>query len=90
MKKPLFDSQKDKYVPNSCAFEKDKKFLRKVEEGKRAMKKLLFVTIICFLFMAAEFVGGVISKSLAILSDAAHLFSDVAGFLISFISIYIS
>jgi zinc transporter 2 len=54
------------------------------------MKKLFFVSVICFLFMAAEFAGGVISGSLAILSDAAHLFSDVAGFLISFVSIYIS
>jgi zinc transporter 2 len=61
-----------------------------MEDGKRAMKKLFFVSIICFLFMAAEFAGGIISGSLAILSDAAHLFSDVAGFLISFVSIYIS
>ena len=30
------------------------------------------------------------SGSLAIMTDAAHMFSDVAGFLISFISIYIS
>ena len=86
----MFENEKDKYVPNLCAFEKDKKFLRKIEDGKRAMKKLLFVSIICFLFMAAEFAGGIISGSLAILSDAAHLFSDVAGFLISYVSIYIS
>jgi zinc transporter 2 len=86
----LFENEKDKYVPNLCALEKDKRFLRKMEDGKRAMKKLIFVSIVCFLFMAAEFVGGFISGSLAIVSDAAHLFSDVAGFLISFVSIYIS
>lgn len=54
------------------------------------MKKLLFVSMICFLFMIIEAVGGVYSDATAILADAAHMFSDVAGFMISFVSIYIS
>ena len=54
------------------------------------MKKLFFVSVICFIFMGCEFAGGIISGSLAILADAAHMFSDVAGFMISFFSIYIS
>ena len=54
------------------------------------MKKLLFVSFICFLFMCIEFAGGIISGSLSILADAAHMFSDVAGFMISYVSIYIS
>jgi zinc transporter 2 len=54
------------------------------------MKKLFFVSFICFIFMGLEFAGGIISHSLAILTDAAHMFSDVAGFMISFFSIYIS
>jgi cation diffusion facilitator family transporter len=40
--------------------------------------------------MGLEFAGGIISGSLAVLTDAAHMFSDVAGFMISFFSIYIS
>ena len=40
--------------------------------------------------MFTEAVGGVIANSLAILTDAAHLFSDVAGFMISYFSIQIS
>lgn len=54
------------------------------------MKKLFFVSCICFMFMIIEAVGGYISGSIAILADAAHMFSDVAGFMISFASIYIS
>lgn len=54
------------------------------------MKKLLFVSMICFLFMIIEAIGGVYSDATAILADAAHMFSDVAGFMISFVSIYIS
>jgi solute carrier family 30 (zinc transporter), member 2 len=40
--------------------------------------------------MTAELVGGIISGSLAILSDAAHMLSDFSGFAISMISIIIS
>lgn len=52
------------------------------------MKKLLIVIIISFLFMLAEIAGGYISGSLAIITDAAHMFSDVAGFAISYFAIY--
>lgn len=40
--------------------------------------------------MSAEFVGGYISNSTAIMSDAAHMLSDFLGFGISMISIIIS
>lgn len=89
-KKKLYDSKKRSVYSHQCALEHDKKFLKKVAEGKRAMKKLFFVAIICFLFMGCEFAGGILSGSLSILTDAAHMFSDVAGFMISFFSIYIS
>ena len=54
------------------------------------MRKLLFVTFICLVFMICEVIGGIISGSLAILTDAAHMFSDVSGFLISYFAILIS
>ena len=40
--------------------------------------------------MATELIGGFLANSLAIMTDAAHLFSDVSGFFISIFSIYIS
>ena len=58
-------------------------------QGRAAMCKLLIVTCISFGFMIAEFVGGYLSGSLAIMTDAAHILSDVAGFLISYFAIYI-
>lgn len=39
--------------------------------------------------MIVEVIGGILSGSLAILSDAAHMFSDLSGFFISIISIWI-
>lgn len=55
-----------------------------------AMKKLIIATVICILFMTVEVVGGIVSNSLAILSDAAHLLSDFTGFAMSMVSIIIS
>jgi len=74
---------------------KEREFIKKIKEGHglsqtQALKKLCWVSVICIFFMAIEIVGGVLSDSLAILSDAAHMFSDFSGFAISLISIYIS
>ena len=42
------------------------------------------------MFMIVEIGGGIWSDSLAILTDAAHMLSDVAGFGISMISIKVA
>ena len=52
------------------------------------MLKLLMVTGLCFVFMITEIIGGYLSGSIAIITDAAHMLSDVAGFLISYFAIY--
>jgi zinc transporter 2 len=67
----------------------DPDFQKKLKNGNKAFNKLLFVVIICFLFMIVEIIGGIVAGSLAIKTDAAHMFSDVGGFLISMISIWI-
>ena len=59
------------------------------EEGKRAMCKLIIVIGISFFFMGGEVAGGIISGSLAIMTDAAHMLSDVTGFAISYLAIYL-
>ena len=54
---------------------------------KKAIKKLIITSGICVFFMAIEVVGGILSNSLAIATDAAHLFTDIASFMISLFSI---
>jgi len=39
--------------------------------------------------MGVEIAGGIYSGSLAVLTDAAHMFSDISGFGISIIRYYI-
>jgi zinc transporter 2 len=41
------------------------------------------------MFMIVEIIGGIMSGSLAILTDAAHLLSDLAGFAISIVALVI-
>jgi len=75
------------------SFNTEKIELIKVEDidDKRgsSIKKLIFVCVLCFIFMGVEICGGLYAHSLAILTDAAHLFSDISGFMISVISIWI-
>ncbi|KAL2612102.1 hypothetical protein R1flu_023794 [Riccia fluitans] len=56
-------------------------------ERASASKKLTRAVAVCFLFMLLEIVGGSLAGSLAILSDAAHLLSDVAGLGISLLAL---
>lgn len=60
-----------------------------MDAGDEAFRKLGIVVAICFLFMIVEIAGGIVSNSLAILTDAAHMMSDVGGMGISMISIWI-
>lgn len=46
-------------------------------------RKLMIAIVLCFFFMLAEIAGGLASGSLSVMTDAAHLLSDIAGFLIS-------
>jgi len=53
------------------------------DHNLEARRKLIAVSIICVVFMIGEVVGGYFAGSLAIMTDAAHLLSDLSGFLIS-------
>lgn len=50
---------------------------------KKVQRKLVIACILCFIFMTVEVIGGYIAKSVAIMSDAAHMLSDVSAFLVS-------
>ena len=58
-------------------------------ENAGVIRKLVCVSVICVIFMTAEIIGGIISGSLAIMTDAAHLLSDLLGFAISIFALLI-
>lgn len=60
------------------------------EDNLKARRKLWMVSVLCLLFMILEIIGGLIANSLAIMTDAAHLLSDLASFLISIFALWLA
>ena len=61
-----------------------------VKARNRNLRRLYFSVGIATCFMIGELIGGLISGSLAILTDAAHILSDILGFCISIVSLHIT
>jgi zinc transporter 2 len=47
------------------------------------LRRLYIASALCAAFLIVEIAGGLIANSLAILSDAAHLFADLASFAVA-------
>ena len=57
-----------------------------IDEASRrqgVLRRLYIATILCTIFLLVEAIGGWLAGSLAILSDAAHLFADLASFAVA-------
>eukprot|EP00262_Sarcandra_glabra_P014436 TRINITY_DN422_c0_g1_i1.p1 TRINITY_DN422_c0_g1~~TRINITY_DN422_c0_g1_i1.p1 ORF type:complete len:410 (-),score=53.21 TRINITY_DN422_c0_g1_i1:86-1315(-) len=74
----------------TCGFSDAGTSSKDAEERSASMRKLLIAVALCIIFMCVEVVGGIKANSLAILTDAAHLLSDVAAFAISLFSLWAS
>ncbi|XP_038669772.1 zinc transporter 4 [Scyliorhinus canicula] len=58
---------------------------------QRKVKRKLWIAITLYtLFTAGELVGGFISNSLAVMTDAVHMLADVLGIAASLVAIYLS
>ncbi|XP_043244704.1 zinc transporter 2-like isoform X1 [Amphibalanus amphitrite] len=58
--------------------------------NQAARRKLMIASALCLLFMVAEIIGGYLSNSIAIATDAAHLLADFASFMISLFSLWVA
>ncbi|KAI2505928.1 Cation efflux family [Fragilaria crotonensis] len=54
------------------------------------VRRLYTATLLCSCFLIVEVVGGYLSGSLAVLSDAAHLFADLASFAIAIVAAHLA
>jgi solute carrier family 30 (zinc transporter), member 2 len=52
--------------------------------------RLIYAIILSGIFMVVELIGGWLANSIAIYSDAAHLLTDVAGFLIALVAVTVA
>lgn len=85
---PMLDVCAANIEDNFCQCHPSKSIKLVQSSNKNAQTKLLIVSFVCFLFMVAELTGGILSGSLAIMTDAAHLFSDFTGFVISLFALW--
>ena len=60
------------------------------EEQRKVRAKLIAATVFACIFMSIEIAGGIIAGSLAIVTDAAHLFTDVANFITAILASHLS
>ncbi len=60
------------------------------EPGKGLSRSLLIALIITAIFAVVELIGGLISNSLALLSDAGHMFTDILALALSLAAAIIS
>lgn len=57
---------------------------------KGLLAKLRFAIILTFLILILEFLGGILTNSLALLSDAGHIFGDIFALGLSWVALLIS
>ncbi|KAJ1372747.1 Zinc transporter ttm-1 [Parelaphostrongylus tenuis] len=72
---------------SSVDIESDRDDQSHYKKGRRAEKVLWAVTVMSAIFILAEFVGGYFASSLAIMTDAGHMLSDLLSFIISIMAI---
>lgn len=70
--------------------EYDYHHLQHVKEQTRSKKTLWITLFLTLFFTIVEIVGGVLSNSLALLSDSAHMISDVIALGLSMAAIYLA
>ena len=72
--------------------EKVKKLAGTTEQERRqeVLRKLKTASSLCFVFFLIEVIGGLLSGSLAVLSDAAHLAADLSAFVVAILGSHIA
>mmetsp|Transcript_261 Transcript_261/g.366 ORF Transcript_261/g.366 Transcript_261/m.366 type:complete len:511 (-) Transcript_261:125-1657(-) len=77
--------------PNvSFNVEKEKDDDDESNRRKNVLLRLKIASLLCLSFFLVEVIGGILSGSLAVLSDAAHLFADLAAFIVAIAASHIA
>ncbi|EGG15617.1 putative zinc transporter [Cavenderia fasciculata] len=68
----------------------ESKSLQEIQKKRRARLSLMVCLVLTTIFMIGEIVGGYIANSLAIMTDAAHLLTDIGAMFLSLFAMWIS
>uniref|UniRef100_A0A8C9ZDV9 Probable proton-coupled zinc antiporter SLC30A3 n=1 Tax=Sander lucioperca TaxID=283035 RepID=A0A8C9ZDV9_SANLU len=78
------------WQPDQLCQEIDSMSVAESDHRRLARRKLFMACAISLVFMTGEVIGGYAARSLAIMTDAAHLLTDVGSIGISIFSLWIS
>lgn len=73
-----------------CPFSGHENSVAASKESSKSARKLSGLIVLYSIVMVVEIIGGMKAHSLAVISDAAHLLSDIAGFAISLFAVWAS
>ncbi|XP_061368472.1 metal tolerance protein B-like [Gastrolobium bilobum] len=73
-----------------CPFSRHEHSVVASKESSKSAKKLSLLIVFYVIVMIVEVIGGVKAHSLAVIGDAAHLLSDIAGFSVSLFAVWAS
>ncbi|XP_025977071.2 probable proton-coupled zinc antiporter SLC30A4 [Dromaius novaehollandiae] len=57
---------------------------------RRVKRRLALAALLYLLFMAGELVGGYVANSLAIMTDALHMLTDLSGIILTLLALWLS
>jgi len=75
---------------SGCPFSGHENSVVTSKESSKSAKKLCGLIVFYAVVMVVELIGGIKAHSLAVISDAAHLLSDITGFSISLFAVWAS
>uniref|UniRef100_A0A914H7B4 Zinc transporter 2 n=1 Tax=Globodera rostochiensis TaxID=31243 RepID=A0A914H7B4_GLORO len=82
----------EKLWDQQCILEKNSALSMSIDDhhSRRAERVLILVSALTMLFVLTEFVGGYLAHSLAVITDAFHMLSDLCSFIVSIVAIRLS
>ncbi|KAG2308556.1 hypothetical protein Bca4012_082359 [Brassica carinata] len=84
------DEETEEAIPLSCAFTRQERCVSESREREESIRRLSSLIFLYLIVMSVQIVGGYKANSLAVMTDAAHLLSDVAGLCVSLLAIKVS
>ncbi|XP_062819033.1 probable proton-coupled zinc antiporter SLC30A4 isoform X1 [Anolis carolinensis] len=63
---------------------------RERAKQKKVKRRLILAAILYLLFMTGELIGGYVANSLAIMTDALHMLTDLSGIILTLLALWLS
>nr|XP_025046487.1 zinc transporter 4 isoform X2 [Pelodiscus sinensis] len=63
---------------------------RELSKQRKVKKRLTLAAVLYLFFMIGELIGGYVANSLAIMTDALHMLTDLSGILLTLLALWLS